>query len=170
MSDTAADQLARETARVFRRYMLDEYVPRIAHCVGMLSEEEIWARPNAHSNSVGNLLRHLEGNVRQWILAGVDGRPDERDRDAEFAATGETETASPAELVERLRATVTEAVDVVEGLGPDGLLARGLYQSRYEDSALGAVLHVMEHFSGHAGQIYAFTKQAKDVDLAFYDL
>ena len=170
MTSPNADRLAREVAREFRRRMLDEYVPRIAQCVEQLDPSEVWSRPSLRSNSIGNLLRHLEGNVRQWILSGVAGHPDERDRDAEFAATGETESRSPSELVARLRATVEEAVSVVEGLGPDELLERGLYQGRYDETGLGAVLHVMEHFSGHAGQIYAFTKQAKDVDLRFYDL
>ena len=59
---------------------------------------------------------------------------------------------------------------VVEQFGPDQLLARKTYQDRYDETGLGAVLHVMEHFSGHAGQIYAFTKQVKNVDLRFYDL
>lgn len=170
MSGDRADRIAREIAREFRRRMLDEYVPRIAECVAMLTAAEVWARPSLRSNSVGNLLRHLEGNVRQWVISGLGGEPDARDRDAEFAATGETESASADELVRRLRATVTAAVVIVEGLGPDELLARGRYQDAYEETGLGAVLHVMEHFSGHAGQIYALTKQAKDVDLRFYNL
>jgi len=150
--------------------MDEEYVPRIARCVSMLSPEQVWHRPGPHSNSVGNLLLHLEGNVRQWILSGITGAGDHRDRGAEFAATAESEQRDPAELVERLSATVAESVAVVEGLGPDDLLARKQYQGRYDETGVGAVLHVMEHFSGHAGQIYAYTKHTLGVDLAHYDL
>ena len=165
-----AEQLTRAIAAEFRRRLLDEYVPRIAGCVEMLGDDEVWERPGPRSNSVGNLLLHLEGNVRQWVLCGLGGQVDARDRDAEFAATGSTERQRPAELVERLRATVAEAVAVVEGLGPDDMLARRVYQGRYEETGVGAVLHVMEHFSGHAGQIYAHTKRVKNVDLRHYDL
>ena len=150
--------------------MLEEYVPRIARCVSMLGPDQVWHRPGPHSNSVGNLLLHLEGNVRQWILSGIAGAEDHRDRDAEFAASAESERRDPSELVERLHATVAEAVAVVEGLGADELLAHKQYQGRYEETGVAAVLHVMEHFSGHAGQIYAYTKQTLGVDLAHYDL
>lgn len=165
-----AEKLSRAIAAEFRRRMLDEYVPRIARCVSLLHPDEVWLRPGPHNNAVGNLLLHLEGNVRQWILCGLGGAEDGRDRDAEFAATAETERRDPADLVARLRATVAEAVAVVEALGPDDLLAVRSYQARYRESGVAAVLHVMEHFSGHAGQIYAFTKQQKRIDLAHYDL
>jgi uncharacterized damage-inducible protein DinB len=168
MSDDAA-QLARALAREFRRRMLDEYVPRIARCVSLLTPEEVWRRPGPHGNAIGNLLLHLEGNTRQWILCGLGGRSDERVRSSEFAARQDTAPA-PGVLVERLRATVAEAVAVVEGLGPQDLLARRLFQGRYEETAVAGVLHVLEHFSGHAGQIYAWTKQMKGVDLRHYDL
>ena len=168
-----ADQaaaLARCIGQEFRRRMLEEYVPRIARCVDMLTEYEVWERPGRHCNGVGHLLLHLEGNVRQWIQCGVDGQFDCRDRDAEFGATPETVRASASELVDRLRATVTEAVEIVDRLDPAELLARKTYQARYEETGLAAVLHVMEHFSGHAGQIYAYTKQVRDTDLKHYDL
>lgn len=170
MDETQTEQLAREITREFHRRMLEDYVPRIATCVALLTESEVWARPNVHCNSVGNLLRHLEGNVRQWIISGVGGGLDERDRDGEFAATLETEAVKADELVQRLRATVTEAVAIVDALGASDLLTRKQYQSLYDETGIGAVLHVMEHFSGHTGQIIALTKQAKDVDLSFYDL
>ncbi|MEM6567368.1 MAG: DUF664 domain-containing protein [Planctomycetota bacterium] len=170
MGGEASQRLAEEVAREFRRRMLDDYVARIGRCLELLSEDEVWRKPSPSSNSIGNLLRHLEGNVRQWILCGVAGQPDVRDRDGEFAATGESESRSTADLLAALRATVTEAVEVVDGLGPDELLRTKRYQDLFDETGLGAVLHVMEHFSGHAGQIYAFTKQVKDVDLRFYDI
>lgn len=169
-TSSQAWRLAAAIAAEFRRRMADEYVPRIDRCVGLLSAAEVWDRPNPHCNAVGNLLLHLEGNVRQWIQCGIGGQQDARDRTSEFEATADLADASPSELVVRLRTTVTEAVAIVEGLTPDQLLATTLFQSRYEETGVGAVMHVMEHFSGHAAQIYAHTKQIKAIDLHHYDL
>jgi uncharacterized damage-inducible protein DinB len=163
-----ASLLASGIAREFRLHVLEQYVPRIAQCVGMLTPAQVWHRPNASCNSVGNLLLHLDGNVRQWIMVGIGGAEDRRERAAEFAANDSKQT--PTQLVERLRATVQEAVEIVDGLTPTDLLEVRTFQGRFDESTLGAVLHVMEHFSGHAGQIYAYTKQVTGKDLKFYDL
>ena len=151
--------------------MLEEYVPRIRHCVSLLDEDQLWARPGPHNNSVATLLIHLAGNVRQWIQVGIGDEPDLRNRDAEFQSTRDAAPQAGSELMENLENTVREAVDIVAELGPINLLEVHTFQGgHYEDSLLGAVLHVMEHFSGHAGQIYAATKQTLGIDLKFYDL
>jgi hypothetical protein len=165
-----AEQLAHAIAAQFRRRLADEYVPRIARCVSLLTVKQVWSRPNPHCNAVANLLLHLEGNVRQWILCGLGGQEDQRNRTAEFAANAHSITASPSELVEQLRATVAEAVALVEALDPRALLATYRFQGRYDESGVAAVLHVLEHFSGHAGQIYYLTKEIADIDLRHYDL
>ena len=165
-----ANRLAKAIAAEFRRRMAEEYVPRIAQCIDLLTEAEVWHRPSPHCNAIGNLLLHLEGNVRQWIQCGLGRQHDARDRAAEFDATTDRVGDSPTELVWRLRATVTEAVDIVDGLTPEQLLATTPYQNHFEETGVGAVLHVMEHFSGHAAQIYAHTKQLKAIDLRHYDL
>lgn len=174
MADTPGDRgqrLAREIAKEFRRRMLEEYVPRIRHCVSLLDEAQLWQKPGPHNNAVGNLLLHLVGNVRQWIQVGVGDEPDFRDRDAEFQSGRETAAATGDELVQNLEHTVREAVKIVEELGANNLLEVHSFQGgRYRETLLGAVLHVMEHFSGHAGQIYALTKQTLGIDLKFYDL
>ncbi len=92
---------------------LNQYTGRIETCLKMLPEEQIWARGNANENAIGNLVLHLCGNVRQWIVAGVGNRPDIRERDKEFAATG---GVPAAELMARLRATVQEAAATIEPL------------------------------------------------------
>jgi len=163
--------LAAILAGEFRRRMLGEYVPRIGHCLRLLPEARVWQRPAPNCNSVGNLLLHLSGNVRQWIHGGVAGRPDHRDRPFEFAASqAEAQTAS-GPLFERLQQTVSEACDIVDGLSPSAMLqVRGFQGGRYPETVAAAVLHVLEHFSGHASQIYAWTKQITGRDLRFYDL
>ena len=163
----AAGRLARSVAAEFRRRLEGEYAPRIGQCLRRLSAAQVWQRPAANCNSVGNLVLHLCGNVTQWIQVGFGGQPDARDRDGEFAADG---GVTADELDARLRAVVAAACGVVDGLSADQLLATRTFQGQFEETGLGAVLHVLEHFSGHAGQIYAWTKQATGRDLNFYDL
>ncbi|MEE9126660.1 MAG: DinB family protein [Planctomycetota bacterium] len=174
MSDSTrsqADQLALRVAKEFRRRVLEEYVPRIRHCVSLLDEDQLWHKPGPHNNSVGNLLMHLAGNVRQWIQVGIGDEADLRDRDAEFQGNQDAVQETGSELMKNLEDTVREAVGIVDELGPNNLLEVHAFQGgRYEESLLGAVLHVMEHFSGHAGQIYAATKQTLGIDLKFYNL
>jgi uncharacterized damage-inducible protein DinB len=166
--ESVARSLAGAIAAAFRRHLVDEGLPQIGRCVALLDAEQIWRRQGALGNSVGNLLLHLEGNVRQWILCGVGGAVDTRDRAAEFAARGEVRDA--AALFEALRATVLEAARVVDGLSPEQMVAVRTFQGRFEREVAGALLHVLEHFSGHAYQIYAWTKAMAEVDLAFWEL
>ena len=171
MNHDQAATMAAEIARVFRRRLLDEAMRRIRHCVSMLTEAQVWHRPATNCNSIANLLLHLQGNVRQWIVAGLGGAADERDRPAEFAADRSAGQPSGRQLVEQLEATVRAAVEVVERQTPAELLASYPFQQgKFPDTGVGCVLHVLEHFSGHAFQIYDRTKQATGKDLRFYDL
>lgn len=171
MSELApAVSLAREVARSFRKHVLEEAVPRIRACVQQLDETQVWSRPNAAANAIGNLLLHLDGNVRQWIVHGLGGDAGSRNRPAEFAAREGGPRGKDA-LVDALEATVRRAVAVVEAASPETLLAvHGFQDGRFPTTGLGGVLHVLEHFSGHAYQIYDRTKQLTGRDLRFYDL
>lgn len=165
--DPAAAALARAVAIEFRRRLQGEYVPRIRRCVQLLGDERVWVRPAPNCNAVGNLLLHLAGNTTQWILATFGESNDARNRPAEFAADG---GVPAAELIERLARIVDRACDVVDGLDAGELLRARTIQQRFAETGLSAVLHVLEHFSGHAGQIYAETKRITGEDLRFYDL
>jgi hypothetical protein len=169
-----AEALAARVAAEFRRRVLGEYVPRIRACVRQLTEEQCWRKPSPHGNSIANLLLHMDGNLRQWLLAGLGGDRDERVRAAEFAARPAEVAASAAELVNRLEASAQRAAALVEALPVAAWLQRKTFQSgpraRFDDDGVGAVLHVLEHLSGHAGQIYQWTKQMLGTDLRFYDL
>ena len=143
---------------------LRQLAERIEACLTKLNSGQIWARGSENENAVGNLVLHLSGNVRQWIVAGVGGAPDVRERDAEFAARG----GEPAvELTGRLRAAVEEAAAVLERLTADRLGDRIVVQ-KYEMSVLEAIYHVVEHFSAHTGQIIFATKMLTSEDLGFY--
>jgi uncharacterized damage-inducible protein DinB len=143
---------------------LELSLSRIEACLGKLTEEQVWARGSENENAVGNLVLHLSGNVRQWILAGVGGAPDTRQRDQEFSARG---GGSIPELQERLRGIVTEAAAVIGAVTPERLAKRVVIQ-KYEVSVLEAIYHVVEHFSLHTGQIIFATKMMTGADLGFY--
>ncbi|MFY9345973.1 MAG: DinB family protein [Planctomycetota bacterium] len=168
MTDGAdAARLTAGIAAEFRRRLLGEQLPRIRRCVELLGEQRVWARPAPVCNSVGNLLLHLRGNTTQWILATFGATADARNRPAEFAAN---EGSSGAELLAALADVWQRACDVVDHLPVAEWLRERVIQGRYRETGLQAVLHVLEHCSGHAGQIYAWTKQATGQDLRFYDL
>jgi uncharacterized damage-inducible protein DinB len=137
---------------------------RIGTCLDKLNDEQVWARGSQNENAVGNLVLHLCGNVRQWIVSGVGGRPDTRDRDAEFAARG---GVSVTELERRLQETVEEAASVLEGVTEERMAQRISVQ-KYDVSVLEAIYHVVEHFSMHTGQIIFATKMLTGDDLGFY--
>lgn len=157
-----------ELAREFVGYAsqkLGQHLAQVERCVGLLEPGEVWHRVNAHTNSVGNLVLHLAGNVRQWILGGVGGAPQHRDRPAEFAARG---PQPGTDALADLSAVVRRALEIIAGLDAAGLAGRRRIQG-YDVSVLTAVFHVVEHFAGHAAQIVHMTKALRDVDLSLYD-
>jgi len=143
---------------------LRQYRDRIRACIAQLTPEQVWYRGSSHLNAAGNLLLHLDGNVRQWIVSGVGGAPDTRDRDSEFAAL---EGAEGSGLVDSLSETVEEACRVIERLSPRQLLERRGIQA-CEVTVLEAIYHVVEHFALHTGQIILLTKWHTGEDLGFY--
>jgi hypothetical protein len=143
---------------------LEQLMERTETCIGKLTPEQVWKRGSEQQNAIGNLLLHLNGNVRQWILAGLGGAPDARARDREFAAR---QGAPPSELLANLRSTVRQAVAVLGGLTAQQLLERTTIQG-YEGTKLAAVYHVVEHFAGHTFQIMFITKLLTGEDLGFY--
>jgi uncharacterized damage-inducible protein DinB len=147
-----------------RYYLSSEYLPKIRNCVRTLPEEDLWWRPNPGSNSVGNLILHLAGNVRQWIISGVGGEPDVRERQLEFDAQGDLDGA---ELLELIETTLEEADRVLASVGAD-LLLEGRHIQGREVSALDAIYHAVEHFGMHTGQIVYITKLRTGRDLSFY--
>jgi uncharacterized damage-inducible protein DinB len=159
------EALGRSLAEQTRRQMGELSRARIRRCLDELEDEEIWHRPGATTVSIGNLILHLAGNVRQWIVASLGGAVDDRRRQEEFDTQG---PLPRAELLARLDAAVDEALAVIEALKPADLLAPHRIQG-FEETGLSAILHVVEHFSYHVGQISLMTKLAKSVDLGYYD-
>ena len=150
-----------EASRVFLR---DDYLPKLLHCLNQMSDDDLWWRPNEVSNSVGNLVLHLCGNLRQWIVSSVGGVAFKRDRDAEFAARG---PVAKTELIASLK-TAVEEVDRVLAKLDNGELLKRISVQKYEVSVLQAVYHVVEHFGYHLGQILYVYKLRTGQDPKFY--
>lgn len=149
------------------RYLGEVYLDRMQRAVATLPANDLWWRPHERALSVGNILLHLAGNVRQWIVCGIGGAPDRRDRASEFDAEGGHEAAR---LLETLETTVREACAVLEALD-EGQLAEVRRIQGFETSVLSAVYHVVEHFSWHTGQAVWIAKARAGAahGIAFYD-
>src|SRR5262247_1875580 len=96
---------AQEFIEASRKFLKDDFLPKVKHCLEEMPEQDLWWRPNEQSNSVGNLILHLCGNMKQWILNSMGGGQFERDRDAEFA---ERRTLPKTELIASIDRTVNE--------------------------------------------------------------
>lgn len=146
-------------------YRMDESLRMIKICLDKLSEEVIWQKPNEATNSIGNLILHLCGNITQYGIASLQGIEDNRNRDEEFSVlSGYTKN----ELFQKLVSTVEDAKKVISEVTIEELLKKRSVQG-FEFSGVGNIVHVVEHLSYHTGQIALWTKILNNRDLGFYD-
>ena len=149
-----------------RYYLGEEYPAKIHAVLAALPAEALWWRPNIWSNSVGNLVLHLCGNVRQWVVAGIGGVTDVRRRDEEFAAR---EGYTAEELRDILDATIRDVDATLAALPEGALMEQRRIQGR-ETLVMSALFHVVEHFSTHTGQIVWLGKMWSGAgSIRFYD-
>lgn len=147
-----------------RNKLFEEFWPRLFRCLEECDSDLLWHRPNANTNSIGNLVLHLEGNVRQWLLHGVDGQPDNRNRPWEF----EHDKQMPVDdLKNRMNILQSEIEALLVRIEPDQLTEKRTIQG-FDTTILGALVHVTEHFSYHLGQITLLVKLNKNIDLGYY--
>jgi len=158
-----------ETAQNFidesREYLSAKYLPKIEKCLEQLTDEDVWWRAGDESNSIGNLILHIEGNIREWLGGGVGKKPFERMRQQEF---DERKEIPRQELIESLRSTIKEADEILANLDAAVLTEEREIQGR-SVTVLEAIYHVVEHFSMHAGQIIMLTKMRAKKDLHLYN-
>jgi uncharacterized damage-inducible protein DinB len=156
-------------SRVFinqaRTFLLTEYLPKIEQCLEKLTDDQVWWRANEASNSIGNLLLHLSGNARQWIVTGLASGPDHRVRQTEF---DQRKIIPRNELLKLVRETLRDVDSVLAEFDEAKLLDQYTIQD-CDVTALEAIFHVTEHFSMHTGQIIMLTKMMVAKDLEFYD-
>ncbi len=136
------------------RARLKDRARRIMHCVDQLDDSQVWWRPTESMNSIANGLLHLGGNIRQWIISGVGGAADVRDRPAEFS---EREPIPKAELVRGFLAVIDEADAVLAALDPARLLEPRRIQGS-EETVLSAIWKPIEHLAGHAQEVIYITR------------
>jgi len=148
----------------FSSEKVDQLRGRIHDCVGRLDNEKLWIRHGEEDNSIGNLVLHLSGNVRQWIGSGVAGNPDIRDRDSEFAARGGLDKSS---LLSKLDQSLDPAIETINTLSTSRLLDPLKIQN-YDVTVMEAIYHVVEHFAQHTAQIIFATKLLTGADLGYY--
>lgn len=153
-----------ELKKEFNRRVFEESYVRIDKCLNVLSEEEIWFRPNDSMNSVGNLILHLCGNARQWICNGLTDQPDFRERNEEFKPENRCSKSELKQLMHQLN------IDILASFKK--LNEADLFTERpvqvFSESGFSILIHVIEHFSYHTGQITLLTKLLKNLDLKYY--
>ena len=137
---------------------------RIENCLHRLTEEQVWLKPNEVSNSIGNLILHLCGNMTQYVISGLGGAPDHRERAKEFAVEG---GFTKSALLEKFKNTTTQAISVLEKTTSEELQLTRNVQG-FEMTGIGILIHVTEHYSYHVGQIATLTKLMVAEDLGFY--
>ncbi len=153
MADVAQQFLAQS-----RKFLSSDYLPKLERCLEALSDDDVWWSAGEGSNSIGNLLLHLDGSTRAWVISVAGGSHSPRDRQREF---DEREQIPRSELISRLRQTLAEADEVLARLDAGALLEPR--QARGEEATvLWAIYHAVEHFSMHAGQIILLAKMRSD--------
>jgi uncharacterized damage-inducible protein DinB len=145
-------------------FRIEKNTPKIIKCLDQLTEEQIWTRPNEASNSIGNIILHLCGNIRQYAISALGERPDIRERDKEFATKG---GYTKQQLLKKLNDVLFEAIAIMRSADEPQLIK--LYSAQgFTYSGAGIIVHVTEHYSYHAGQIIFWTKLLTGKDLGFY--
>ncbi len=146
-------------------YRLDESTRMNTKSLSLISEDDVWKRINNSSNSIGNLILHLCGNITQYAISSLGNTDDLRNRDLEFSID---KGYSKSELLEKLNTTLEEAKDIINKSTLEEYLRKREVQG-FTFSGIGIVIHVTEHYSYHTGQIAFWVKQLKNNDLGFYD-
>jgi uncharacterized damage-inducible protein DinB len=145
-------------------YRIDENSQKLTRCVAEFDEPGIWKRPNQNSNSMGNIILHLCGNIRQYAISSLGKKEDIRERDKEFSVDG---GHSKTELLGKFMDVIDEAKHIIRNISVDELLRKRQVQG-FTQSGIGIIIHVTEHLSYHTGQIIFWTKLLKNKDLGFY--
>jgi uncharacterized damage-inducible protein DinB len=145
-------------------FRIEENLARIQKCLGELTEKEIWQKPNASSNSAGNLVLHLCGNITQYVISGLGGKEDTRDRDSEFSTEG---GFTKQQLNEKITNTINKSVSIIKNINENDLTDVKSVQG-YVLTGVAIIVHITEHLSYHTGQITFWTKCLKDKDMGYY--
>lgn len=148
----------------FETRVLKESYERIYHCLTIIKDEDLWIQPNPCIPSIGNLTLHLCGNARQWILSGLGGKSDNRDRDQEFVPQQKIKKSELIFLMENLKINLRNTLSSIE----EEDLTRTYKIQGFQVTGFSAMIHVLEHFSYHTGQITTLTKLVTGRETGYY--
>ena len=148
----------------FELRVFDESYSRIYRCLSMIRDEDLWRQLQNNVPSIGNLVLHLCGNARQWILSGIGGKPDNRDRDQEFVPVQKIKKSELIFLLENLKMNLRQTISEVS----EKEMLRERSIQGFTVSGYSALTHVLEHFSYHTGQITLLTKLWTGSDTGYY--
>jgi len=143
---------------------LKENQDKINKVLTNLPDAEVWWRPNPASNSIGNLLLHLCGNLTQYVLSSLGGMEDHRERSREFEALGPIPTA---ELLHKFNVVMEAVYATIISCKEDELMRIRPVQC-YQETGISILIHVTEHLSYHTGQIVYLIKWKEGKALNFY--
>lgn len=146
-------------------YRLDESTRMVKRALEEVSSEEMWKKPNSELNSIANLILHLQGNMTQYVLSSLGRKPDNRERDLEFQ---QDSGLSKEQLLAGLLSVVEQVKKTINVCSESEYLRHRDVQG-FNFSGVGVVLHAVEHYSYHTGQIAFWVKYLKNRDLGFYD-
>lgn len=138
----------------FKRRLFLESYHRIFKCLSMISEEELWFTPNKNTPSMGSLILHLCGNCKEWVLSGIGNEPNNRDRDKEFEKHPNIKKSDLVFVMENLKVKMTEVVETID----DDELNKFVRIRDWNESIFSVLIHVIEHFAYHTGQITTLSK------------
>ena len=161
---SSENPIAAQIKKEFIKRIHHEGIPRIKKCLSLLSEDQTWKQPNENLNSVGNLILHLEGNVNQWVLSTFTDKKDNRARAKEFDPTRKEQKH---DLTVRLDNLKSNTLDAINNINDEDLIKVYNVQC-YKETGVSILIHVIEHFSYHVGQISFYTKFLLNEDLMYY--
>ncbi|MDB0063160.1 DUF1572 domain-containing protein [Crocinitomicaceae bacterium] len=148
----------------FEQRIFDESYTRIFKCLSLLDEKHLWKKINPNVPAVGNLVLHLSGNARQWILSGLGGQTDNRQRDLEFETHKNIKKTDLIFLLENLRVNIQQCLRDV----PESKYGQTYSIQGFTETGFSVLIHVIEHFSYHTGQITTLTKLQVNIDTGYY--
>ena len=148
----------------FKRRVFDESYTRIYKCLSLIEEKDLWLTPNTNTPSIGSLILHVCGNGRQWILSGLGSKKDNRERDNEFLYHANIKKADLIYIHENLKVNTLTELNALN----DQKLSETVRIQGFNETTYSVLIHVIEHFSYHTGQISTLTKILTDKDLGYY--
>jgi uncharacterized damage-inducible protein DinB len=139
-------------------------IHRILSCIDKIDGDQLYYRPNENSNSINNQILHLDGNVRQWLISTMSDTLDTRQRSTEFDPNNKRSKTELTSILNQLEADIRNILENIERID----LTKSQSVQCYVESNLSIIVHVIEHFSYHVGQITYITKMILDIDTGYY--